>query len=305
MRAMTTPIRCAFLSTDDLEGYVVDDDRAYPALRARGVVAERVPWRARVAWSDFDVVVVRSPWDYHRHSDAFFAVLAAIDASPARLANPLAAMRWNLRKTYLEDLRRRGVAIVPTTFGQGLDEQRLQRTARTFDAGPWVIKPVIGANAGDVFRLPAAGVGDQGPAIVARFCHDAWMAQPFVDSVTHTGEYSLFYFDGRYSHAVLKTPRHGDFRVQEEHGGKIRALTPVPALRAAADRVCAALPSGCLYVRVDLVALDDAFAVMEVELIEPSLYLRMEAGAPARFADALLDWLARRRGRAPDYSDAR
>lgn len=289
-------IRCAFLSTDDLDGYVVDDDRAVAPLARRGVHVERVPWRARADWDGFDIVVVRSTWDYQRDSAAFERVLETIDGAGAVLANPLPALRWNLRKTYLADLATKGVAIVPTQFGEGLDAARFDALCAHFAGREWILKPDIGANAEDVLRLPASAADARRNDALARFAARGWMAQPFIHDVTAHGEYSLFYFDGDYSHAILKTPKPGDFRVQEEHGGHIAAVRADRRLRSAADAVCAQLPGDCLYVRVDLVRLGGGEpAVMEVELIEPSLYLRTDRDAPERFADALVRWLSRQR----------
>ncbi len=106
------------------------------------------------------------------------------------------------------------------------------------------------------------------------------------------GEFSLFYLGGQFSHAIRKTPAPNDFRVQEEHGGMITSIPPSESLRTSADRVMALLPAKPLYARVDLVAdQEDVLRVMEVELIEPSLYLRMDPEAPTRFADAIVAWL--------------
>lgn len=116
------------------------------------------------------------------------------------------------------------------------------------------------------------------------------MAQPFRPRILE-GEYSLFYFDRVYSHAISKVPVGGEFRVQEEHGGTISAIEPSSELRTAAEVVLAAVDGDLLYARVDLVAGPVGFELMELELIEPSLYLRMDSGAPARFAEAI----ARRR----------
>lgn len=290
-------LHCAFLSTDRLEGYVVDDQRAFGALAARGVDVSTVSWHDRDrAWDEFDLVVVRSTWDYHDHVDAFFDVLESIDRSPALLANPLAAMRWNARKTYLRDLRQRGVAIVPTIFGERLDHGELSALAAHFGHRQWIVKPDVGANASDVVRLRGRPDAARSRQLMETFGARGYLAQPFVADVTRCGEYSVFYFDGAYSHGILKTPAPGDFRVQEEHGGRISAIDPCPRLRETADRVCAALPSGCLYARVDLVGDEGrGFDVMEVELIEPSLYLRMDPAAPDRFAAALQAWYRARR----------
>jgi glutathione synthase/RimK-type ligase-like ATP-grasp enzyme len=113
------------------------------------------------------------------------------------------------------------------------------------------------------------------------------MVQPFVNAIVDEGEYSLFYFGGVYSHTILKSPKRGDFRVQEEHGGRITAVAPEHDLRETADNIVASI-SQLLYARVDLVRNDSGkFLLMELELIEPALYFRMDEESPRRFATAL------------------
>ncbi len=283
--------RVGFLTLEDRTGYVIDDAIVIDELRGRGAHVEEIPWRRfDAAKGDWDVVVVRTTWDYQRHLDAFLAALADIEARGLPLANTAAMVGWNARKTYLRELEARGVPIVPTTWGEGLDVADVRALA------PGVVKPIVSANAEDTFRLDGT-LDDAFVAHVAgRFAKRAWMAQPFVRSVLDEGEYSLFYFDGRYSHAIRKVPKSGDFRVQEEHGGLIRSITPEPALREAADLVLGALVDVPFQARVDLVRLDDGtLALMELEAIEPSLYFRTDSGAAGAFADGLASWLTKRR----------
>jgi glutathione synthase/RimK-type ligase-like ATP-grasp enzyme len=278
--------RAAFLTLEDRTGFVVDDGLAAAELTRRGWEVEELPWNRPADWSRFDAVVVRSTWDYQHAPAAFLAALEAIHASGARLFNPLEVIRWNLRKTYLRDLAAGGVAIVPTTFGRGLSAATLRDWVAA--GGRRVLKPVVSANAHDTYPLEASTPGAVLESIAARYADREWMAQPFVRSVTEVGEYSLFYFGQRWSHAILKTPARGDFRVQEDHGGTIRPIAPPPDLRAAADAVLAAVHQPLLQARVDLVRLDDGTpALMELELIEPSLYFRTDPASPAHFADAL------------------
>jgi hypothetical protein len=280
--------RCAFLSTDDLTGFVTDDALAIPPLEALGWQVDTLSWRADAEWDAYDVVTVRSTWDYQDHPAAFDAALQRIDASRALLLNPLPLMRWNMRKTYLRELGEAGVPLLPTVWGESPDISRLAGLGEELDAGEVVIKPVVGANADRAWRVPA----DAGEDLLRRVADDyagrAFLAQPFVTSVVSEGEFSLVYVGGALSHAILKTPKPGDFRVQEEHGGIITPARPEPALLRAADAAMAGLPEAPFYARVDLVRTDaDGFALMELELIEPALYFRMADGAARRFAAAL------------------
>ncbi|MEZ4390635.1 MAG: hypothetical protein R3A48_06025 [Polyangiales bacterium] len=283
----------AFLTLEDRAGYVIDDAVAIDHLARQGWRVDEVPWRREgVRWRDYDGVVIRTTWDYQRDLDGFLAALARIEASGAPLANDLATVRWNARKTYLRDLASRGVQIVPTRWGAGISVDSLRGLAEGFGPLGGVIKPVVSANADDTFRVDRATPDDVLREISTTFAGRDWMLQPFVARVLDEGEVSVFYFGGEASHAIVKRPREGDFRVQEEHGGIITPLPLDPALLTVTDRVMSSLDRVPLQARVDLVRLDDgSLALMELEAIEPSLYFRTDPGAAGRFADALSRWL--------------
>jgi hypothetical protein len=284
---------CAFLTTDDLEGFVTDDELVIAPLHERGFEVRFVPWRARVDWGGFDAVVIRTTWDYQSAPDDFLEALEAIDRSPARLANDLDLVRWNLRKTYLRDLGSRGVTIVPTHWGSGLRAADLTGRFGELGVGELVVKPVVGANADHAYRLTPEALEQRAEELEAVYQDRGHLVQPFIPSVVDEGEFSVIFFGGRQSHTILKTPKPGDFRVQEEHGSTIVSVVPDAELLAAAERAMAALDRVPLQARVDLVRLADGrFAVMELELIEPSLYFRMDPGAPSRFAAAFEQWMS-------------
>ncbi|MFZ0428349.1 MAG: hypothetical protein WAO20_09550 [Acidobacteriota bacterium] len=284
---------CAFLTMDTLEDFVCDDELAVGPLARLGWNVEFVSWRQRdTDWDRFDLVVIRSTWDYQKDPALFLSVLESIERSRARLENPLSLVRWNLRKTYLKELQGRGVEIVPTRWCRGVDPDRLASLYDEFGVDELVLKPVIGANADHAFRIRRDGVEDSVARLEASYAGGQYLAQPFMDNVVSEGEYSLFYFGGELSHVILKTPRESDFRVQEEHGGLIQRAGPSKALVDAGGRAMSALSVMPLYGRVDLVrAPRDVFQVMELELIEPALYFRMDPQSPDRFARTLDRWL--------------
>ena len=282
----------AFLSMADLAGYVIDDELAVAPLAALGYAVESVPWREPTDWDRFAAVVVRTPWDYPESPLAFVEVLEAIENSSAQLANPLPLIRWNLNKTYLRDLERRGVTIVPTAWSERYDRAALMACFDRFSTHELVVKPVVGANAEGTFRIAPNMSDDDLAPIQRRFAQRPYMTQPLIRSVLDVGEFSLFFLGGEFSHAILKKPASGDFRVQEEHGGEITAHTPEPRLRAYADQLLATVEPAPLYARADVVRAEDgAYLLMELEVIEPSLYLRMDPQAPERFAKAIATWL--------------
>jgi hypothetical protein len=272
---------CAFLTTGDLAGYVTDDKLAEGPMAELGWAVEHVPWRQPGGWERYEAVVIRSTWDYHKHPEEFLAVLEEIE-SGSRLANPLELVRWNAQKTYLRDLEARGLPVVPTVW----DRSRFGE----LDADEIVIKPVISASAFHTYRLRR---GDPWSSeMEAAFAGREVMAQPFLRNIVEEGEYSLFYFGGELSHAVLKSPKEADFRVQEEHGGLIEPIEPPAFLAELGQRIMEFLPIPPLYSRVDLARLDSGgYALMELELIEPSLYFRTDPESPRRFASAFDNWM--------------
>lgn len=287
--------RCAFLTLAERGNFVIDDEHAYAPLREAGWRVDAIPWnQAGVRWSDYELVVIRSTWDYQSDPDLFLRVLAEIEASDALLANPRRVVQWNLRKTYLKELAARGVAIVPTAWRERLLPGELAQLFDQLACEHIVIKPQVGANADGAFRVARSASPALRAEIADFYADKPLMAQPFVTAIQSEGEYSLFYFNGEYSHAVLKTPDAGDFRCQEEHGGLIKAAVADKMLLAAGARAVAAMGEPVLYARADFVRAEGGsdYWLMELELIEPSLYLRMDPGAPLRFAraiDALAD----------------
>jgi Glutathione synthase/Ribosomal protein S6 modification enzyme (glutaminyl transferase) len=269
---------------DSLAGYTSDDELAIAPLNDLGWDVETVSWRDETTdWNAFELVVVRTPWDYHNDPKAFLAVLRKIDGSNARLENPFSLMEWNLDKRYLRELEARGTKIVPTIWSNsGISEKAFSDWQAVFDSEELIIKPTVSATAKDTFRSRSFDAG-----LTEIFAHRSFMVQPFINSVVDEGEFSLFYFSGEYSHAISKSPKRGDFRVQEEHGGLILAVEPEQKLRETADEIVTELEP-MLYARVDLVRDGSGdFMLMELELIEPALYFRMNADSPRRFAAAL------------------
>jgi hypothetical protein len=279
----------AFLTMHDPSGFVIDDELAVLPLARRGIHVDTVPWdRPGVDWRRYALVVIRSTWDYPQDAARFLAVLEGIERAGVRLENGSDIVRWNMQKTYLRDLAARGIEIVPTFWRERLAPGDLVPLFEELRSDEGVIKPVVGANARGAWRLDARRARELAPEIEAYFADRPLMMQPFERGIVEEGEFSLMFMSGRHSHTILKTPKRGDFRVQEEHGSEIRLVTPEAALLDAGQAAMAAVGQKLLYARADLVRSRDAFRVMELELVEPSLYLRVDPGAPERFADAVV-----------------
>jgi hypothetical protein len=284
--------RCAFLSMDSLDDFFSYDQMLFEPLKAQGWLAEEVSWRkSDVDWNNYDVVVIRTTWDYQDDVEGFMACLQRIEASSAQLQNSLKIVEWNISKRYLKDLQNQGINIVPTLWFDSFSLTELQAGFSHFDTSQIVLKPLVSANADHTYRLTSENLKQQADELKTVFANREFMLQPFLTGIVEEGEYSLFYFAGHYSHGILKQPQSGDFRVQEEHGGSLTAIEPSEEMLTAARHSLAALPDDVLYARVDLVRHNNEFAVMEMELIEPSLYFNMDPDSPQRFVDAFLEML--------------
>ncbi len=286
-------MRCAFLTMDDTSGWCIDADLGVAPLERLGWSVEWVPWRrASVDWDRYRAVYVGVPWDYPEDPARFLDVLSAIDRSAATLVNDLSLVRWNLSKSYLRDLQTGGAPIVPSRWFESFDPAGVEGSFEWAGGGPIIVKPVVSTSAADTFLVAREEYSDLRPRLAKTFDDRPFVVQPFIRSIRDEGECSLFHLAGEFSHAIVKTPKAGDFRVQEEYGATIATLEPSAELIAAADRVLRLVAPAPVYSRCDFVrGRDRRFVLMELELIEPSLYLRTDSAAPERFAKAFDDYV--------------
>ena len=273
----------------DMPGPDLETPMLIEALHREGIAAEIGVWREPRDWSRASLVLLRTPWDYPSHLQEFLAWVSQV-AAVTRLRNGPHVVRWNLHKGYLLDLQSRGVPIVPTRLvrrgGQVDAEEALSEVSLQFCARELVVKPAVGSNAGGALRAEACSsrLADHLRDLLGR--GDA-LIQPFVPSVLDAGEISLVFLGGEFSHAVRKTPRHGDYRVQDNHGGIAAPCTPGAWEISTARAALAIAPGKTTYARVDMVYLNHQPAVMELELIEPELFLRFSESAAGAFARAI------------------
>jgi glutathione synthase/RimK-type ligase-like ATP-grasp enzyme len=239
-----------------------------------------VDWTTEADLTGFDLVLALLAWGYHRDGD-WPSQVARWQAAGVRLQNPPAVLRWNADKAYLADFAAKGAPVVPTIFVERVTEAALHEAAAQFATDRLVAKPRISASAFRTIRWSPGTPLDGAPT-------DAAMLQPFLPEVLEGGEPSLLYFRGRFSHAVSKRPQPGDFRVQPEYDGILAPYEPWPDELAAAEAALAAAGEPLLYARVDLVRdLKGRPVLMELEAVEPDLFLEYDRGAPARFAETV------------------
>lgn len=281
--------KCAFLTMADPGDSPTDYVVSFAAMADLGWDVDTLAWRdVKVDWNTYDAVYICTPWDYPQHKDEFVQLLQNIEDSSAVLVNPLSLVHWTLAKTYLRDLEQRGTEIVPSIWFERFDAAQIPGWFDALGSDKVVIKPEVGANAQDTHVLHNPIAAETVSRLLETFRERAFLVQPFIENILLDGEYSLFYFSGAYSHAIRKIPRAGDFRVQEEYGGEIQSVQACEQLLAAGQHVMSFVDPQPVYARVDFVRGDnDKFLLMELELIEPSLYLSSDAAAASRFATAI------------------
>jgi len=273
-----------------------DEPRLVRALADSGISAEVKVWSdPAVDWSGFDAVVVRSIWDYVDRLTEFGAWLDVLESKRIRVFNPVSQLRWNLRKDYLRELETLGTAIVPSVWIDTGDPRSPSQILSTLKWPEIVVKPRIGAGGRNTFRLRTSEpstLDREWPVILES---GGALIQPFLPEVETEGEWSLLFFGGVFSHAVVKSVRAGEFRIQEAFGGRVRAVEPPPALVEFARRVVQnsgaislRFPAGPpLYARVDLIVTPRGPLLGELEMLEPSFFLEQCPAGAARFARAL------------------
>lgn len=257
------------------------------ALSAAGAEVDPVAWTNVGDVSGYDLVLPLVAWGYHRDYPRWLAMLDRAEAEHWPMVNPPSLLRWNGDKAYLAELAERGVSTVPTLAVEACCDADLEEARRRFASDWLVIKPPISASAAGTHRL---GPNDDLPPGSRR---RPMIVQPLIEEIGRTGEFSLMLFAGEYSHAVVKRPKSGDFRVQEHHGGVTLpcSVPPVGAVKLA-QAALAAAPAPAAYARVDIVPDDEGLLrIMELELIEPSLFLDHAPDGGQAFTRAILSFV--------------
>ena len=257
------------------------------ALRAAGFEVSARPWTAPGDLAPFDAVLPLVVWGYHERYAEWLALLDRLEREGRRCINPPELLRWNSDKAYLAELDAKSVPTVHTIAVDALDEHDLREARDRFACERLVVKPPVSASATGTFLLRP---GDAVPDEVAG---QRMLVQPFMTSIAAFGEYSLMLFGGHFSHAILKTPKSGDFRVQPHLGGTERPCEAPHGGVELAHAALATAPAEAVYARVDMVSDDEGeLRIMELELIEPALWLQHAPDKGKSFTSAIRKALA-------------
>ena len=281
--------KVAFVTYSGLPRLTEDDRLAIGHLRERGAETEAVLWDSDgVRWEEFDSVVLRSCWEYHLRVEEFLAWIERMERTGIPLWNPPRVVRSNIDKRYLEGLAEKGVAIAPSVWLEKGASLNLEAVLREHDWEQAVVKPTISMTAFKTWITSPARARADEPAVREILQNSGVMIQKFVGEVRTKGEWSFIFFRKEYSHGVLKRAKPGDFRVQNDFGGYLEDSSPSRSLVEQAQGIVDLVEAPLLFARVDGIDVDGTLVLMELELIDPVLFLGADLHAPLRFASAIM-----------------
>ncbi|REA55426.1 hypothetical protein DSL64_28095 [Dyadobacter luteus] len=258
-----------------------------PFLQNKGLDIHAEIWDdPEVEWQKYDVALLRMPWDYHQKFEAFNNWLDRIEALGIKLLNSYQTVRWNIDKHYLKEIIDAGFDVIPSVFLEKEWDGNFSTIFNSLKSDQIIVKPCVSGGSRNTFKLNAETARGRADEIVTLLLDGAYIAQPFMKEI-EDGEWSFTFFNGRYSHTILKKPKTGDFRVQQFFGGTIDRMEPEQSLIDQAASYLPAFAQDTLYARVDGVLVDGKFVLMELELVEPFLYLAYAQEAPENFYHAL------------------
>ncbi|MEP0367948.1 MAG: hypothetical protein ABJN36_19030 [Cyclobacteriaceae bacterium] len=265
-----------------------EDELLAAALAQYNCEAERVNWAdPHYDWSSVDYAVFRSTWDYFYRFSDFLSWIDRV-ADSIKTINPMELVRWNMDKHYLQDLADREVRIVPTRYVEAGEQTTLKAVFAEGSYSRAIIKPAVSGTARHTYLIDRGNVDAHEEVFKKLISEECMLVQPFLKNIAERGEVSFVVFDGKFSHAVLKKAKAGDFRVQSDFGGTVEQYQASKREVEFAEHAVAVCELQPVYARVD-VAWDDQgeMSLVELELIEPDMWLRQNEGSAERFAAAI------------------
>jgi glutathione synthase/RimK-type ligase-like ATP-grasp enzyme len=254
-----------------------EDDKLLAFLSEKGLIVEKVIWNdENVNWEDYSMAILKSPWDYFDLIEDFYIWLKHLEDKKVRLLNPIDVVRWNANKQYLQEIEAAGLKITPSFFIQNKENINLKHFFEKFNTSKLIVKPCVSGGAKNTFKVTVDNVDEVNQKLNQLIQEEDFIIQPFLTEILENGEWSFIFFNGIYSHSLIKQAKTGDFRVQPAHGGSVHPQKPSEDLIAIAAQYVALFAKDCLYARVDGTFVNGEFLLMELELIEPFLFLNTE-----------------------------
>ncbi|NII85205.1 hypothetical protein [Pedobacter sp. SG908] len=265
-----------------------EDDKLLYFLKDKGLNIEKIIWNdTNIKWEDYSLAILKSPWDYFDLIEEFYAWLDLLEAKKVRLLNPIDVVRWNSNKKYLQEIETAGLKIIPSAFINKQEDVTLKHFFEKFNTNKLIVKPCVSGGAKNTFKVTAENVEEVNQKLNKLIQEEDFIVQPFLPEILESGEWSFIFFNGVYSHSLIKQAKPGDFRVQPAHGGTVHPQKPSEEEVATAQQYVTLFAKDCLYARVDGTFVNGNFLLMELELIEPFLFLNTEPENYIRYYKAL------------------
>ncbi|WP_316841251.1 hypothetical protein [Pedobacter gandavensis] len=257
-------------------------------LLDKGLSIERVIWNdPLVDWGKYNLALLKSPWDYTEHLADFQQWLNQLESLGIQLLNPIDKVRWNMDKHYLQEIADAGLPVIRSLFLEKGSHLELEPLLDSFNVAKLIIKPCVSAGARDTYVLTVANFTEHQQQINQLLKENAFIVQPFMEEIFE-GEWSFLFFNGKFSHCLLKVPKDGEFRVQHYYGGSVNTPDTAAKHILEAQAYVTQFAEGCLYARVDGLIVNGALNLMELELIEPYLFLNTNPDSLENYYQALL-----------------
>ncbi|MGB8192065.1 MAG: hypothetical protein WCF67_09105 [Chitinophagaceae bacterium] len=265
----------------------VEHNSVLEYLQQKGFDAHKEAWADKaVDWEQYQCIILKSPWDYVEKMNQFKQWLDKIVSLNIQLLNPADIVLWNSDKHYLNDIAGAGLKVIETAFIEKGERFEPAKHFTSFNTGKLVVKPCISGASKNTFVITQDKMAAV-ETINSLLQHEAMMVQPFLSRINEEGEWSMIFFGGQFSHALVKTPADGDFRSQPQFGAVLSGRTPAPAVLKTAQEHVDKFAKGCLYARVDGLVIEGAFYLMELELIDPYLFLSVDEKGYQRYYEAV------------------
>lgn len=278
----------AFVTYSKSPQLTADDAQVASLLSQRNIQVEAVCWDYLQAdWQRYEGIVLRSCWNYHLHEMEFKQWIGQMEKQQRRLFNSCEVIAWNMDKTYLQTLALAGIPIPPTHWLQKGDWVDLQQLLSEKNWHKAVVKPTVSASAHQTWLTSGITTPQDQFKLENMLATGGVMIQAFIEEVQTRGEWSLIFFNNHYSHAVLKRTQSDDFRVQQEYGGSADACRPPESILRQAQHIIDTIGQALLYARVDGIEVNGTFLLMELELVEPALFLGNTTENAIAFAEAI------------------
>lgn len=271
---------------------VLDEDNAlFVALENEGLKVHRTNWdNPTFDWSSTKFIIFRTTWDYFDRFNEFSIWLEKVNQLTT-VMNPKELIYWNIDKHYLKDLNQKGINIPPTIFIEKNDFRSLKDVISATEWKQFILKPAISGAARHTYKIHIDNINQYETLFTELIANEAMLVQEYQNQITTKGEVAFMIFDGKYSHAVLKKAKAGDFRVQDDFGGTVHQYLPSESEISFAESAFDACQPTPIYARIDVIwDNNDQLCIGEVELIEPELWFRMNENAAKNCAKAIIQY---------------